>query len=179
MLAATVAVAAGGAFAGGAIGSTPMVMKGIGSAMPSAELGPSDYIAGSAEEVRQPDHYPLVTPEGTVPVAELALRGRLRDTRHAWSYGEPEYVPADSAFPEQYSEADLARLSEWEPQPGREAERVAVHRGSDRGTAQAPRAADKRDRDGEAAVVFRSEPVVQPIAAAEGTTAEHATPGPA
>ncbi|GMM92626.1 hypothetical protein [Qipengyuania sp. MTN3-11] len=131
-------VAIGGATAGMSIGASPMVAKGIGG---SESFGREDGAISSAfyePRPRQPDHYPLVTPQGTVPIAELALRGRLRNNRSGADWSEPEYIPAEDDFPDQYSLAELDDLARWEPEPGYASGRpndaappVRVHRGAE------------------------------------------------
>ena len=95
---ASLACALGGALAGNALGSTPMLDRpAIGSFYQSHE----DGAAGRAVEgERPPDHYPLVTRSGTVPVAELGMRGlysqaRYRATIYAADYEPVEFAAAD------------------------------------------------------------------------------------
>ena len=97
---AGLACALGGAIAGNALGSTPVLDRSTvadfyqvhETAEPTARQG---------EPPR--DHYPLVTPSGTVPVGELAMRGLYSQRRYrAFAYAA-DYAP---------SEMDV---EEWQP----------------------------------------------------------------
>ncbi|MBD3731002.1 MAG: hypothetical protein IE933_15025 [Sphingomonadales bacterium] len=48
--------------------------------LPSHTASAAQYALASTDT---PDHYPLVTPQGTIPVADLAIHGRLRDEYRA------------------------------------------------------------------------------------------------
>ena len=95
---ASLACALGGAVAGNALGSTPILDRPtIGSFYQSHE----DSVSGrEAEGERPPDHYPLTTRSGTVPVAELGMRGiysqaRYRAVTYAADYHPVEFTVAD------------------------------------------------------------------------------------
>ena len=76
---AGLACALGGAVAGTALGSTPVVDRPIigtfTQAHDSASLSRGDGAAAL------PDHYPLITRHGTIPVEQLAERGLYSQTR--------------------------------------------------------------------------------------------------
>jgi hypothetical protein len=121
ILTAVGAVAIGGAVAGATIGNSPVLSKGIGTSLPEQRINYAADAGLGETGVHTPDHYPLVTPDGTIPVAQLSLRGRLRDTRGSWNAREPDYIPLDAdhpgEYPDQYSEAELAALASWDPAP--------------------------------------------------------------
>lgn len=76
---AALACALGGAAAGSALGSIPVADRSIVGEYYQSHA-PVD-----ADDVTQghlPDHYPLVTRQGTVPVAELATRGLYSQARY-------------------------------------------------------------------------------------------------
>lgn len=75
---AALACALRGAVAGTAIGSTPILDRSVLAAYYQS------HDAGAVEARRRalPDHYPLVTPQGTVPVAALAERGLFSQARY-------------------------------------------------------------------------------------------------
>ena len=120
-------VAVAGAVSGAAIGDAPILKRETQDSLPDAQpVSALDQAAHSTK--RPPDQYALETPEGTVEVAELSLRGRLRNTAHAhwWrESGEASGPAADYAI--EYGEEDLVRLareealiaftSQPEPQP--------------------------------------------------------------
>lgn len=77
---ATLSCALGGAIAGTALGSTPVIDRAsTGAVLPSYENSRS--AAAAFADTKAPDHYPLVTPRGTVPVAELSQRGLYSQAR--------------------------------------------------------------------------------------------------
>lgn len=86
-------VVLGGMLTGEAIGDTPILQKrGHKFAIPQT---PAPEVSRTASR-NTPDHYPLVTPEGTIPVAELAFHGRLRDQRLEWfDQGDTQRLDAD------------------------------------------------------------------------------------
>ncbi len=133
--AAAIAVVVAGAVSGSAIGTAPMLDRSdssIPAASPRTEIGAFAFDRDQAP----PDHYPLVTPTGTIPVAQLALHGRLRNARHGW-WEEPAHVPLEAHYPDQLEEAEIEHLAEWTPprDPRRSSEQpmaratVAIHRG--------------------------------------------------
>ena len=79
LVAAALACALGGAAAGSALGSTPVTDRSIVGdyyqthASADTDVAPQGYL---------PNHYPLVTRQGTVPVAELATRGLYSQARY-------------------------------------------------------------------------------------------------
>lgn len=105
---ASLACALGGAVAGNALGSTPILDRPtIGSFYQSHE----DSVSGrEAEDERPPDHYPLKTRAGIVPVAELGMRGLYSQARYrAVAYYQPvEYTAADYGLAEPIERHDVA-----------------------------------------------------------------------
>lgn len=112
IIGAAALVTLGGAVSGAYIGTSPVLEREARDSLPEAPIiMASNPSAGSSE--RPPDHYPLVTPERTVPVAELALRGRLRDSAHAhWMRGDDGEGTQLAAYNDiEYSDDDLYRLA--------------------------------------------------------------------
>ena len=112
LLAAVAVVAIGGAVSGAAIGDSPVLPRSSQETLPQAQVAFVPSSPRSSSE-RPPNHYPLKTQEGTVPVAELALHGRYRDTAHARSMmraREAELRPAEYAG-NYYDEAEVERLA--------------------------------------------------------------------
>ena len=103
-------VVLGGMMTGAAIGETPMLQKrGHEFAIPQT---PAPSLASNARAASRntPDHYPLVTSEGTIPVAELAFHGRLRDQRMDWfDQGDPARLGAD--YDNFFDEAEVETLA--------------------------------------------------------------------
>ena len=84
ILGAVAVVAMAGAVAGATIGESPVLSKAHSDTMPTAPIVSSANRAMQSNQ-RLPDHYPLKTANGTVEVADLALRGRLRNrSNDAW-----------------------------------------------------------------------------------------------
>lgn len=109
------AVAAAGALSGKAIGSVSMLRPSDERpAVSTPERPPLAYDRSGQE--RLPDHYPLVTPTGTVPVVALALHGRLRQTGERWS-DVPDRVPLEAEAEWELSEAEIDHLAQWQPAP--------------------------------------------------------------
>ena len=76
---AGLACALGGAVAGNALGSTPPLDRStIAMMYQSHETALPDQV----ERAPLPDHYPLVTRSGIIPVAELATRGLYSQARY-------------------------------------------------------------------------------------------------
>ena len=100
-------VVLGGMMTGAGIGETPMLQKrGHEFAIPQT---PAPQMPRTAKQ-NAPNHYPLVTPEGTIPVAELAFHGRLRDQRMDWfDQGDPARLDAD--YENFFDEADVETLA--------------------------------------------------------------------
>lgn len=114
-VAAALVAAAVGAVSGQAIGDTPILRDRSEHFGPSANKhdAPAER---SAETDRPPDHYPLVTPNGTIPVAELALHGRMRDRNDGW-YAVEETVLFEASYDDDLSEAEIGRLARHTPLP--------------------------------------------------------------
>ena len=131
--AAALVVSVAGAVGGAAIGTTPVIERGEGATPPDPyEPGPGEIARDRGEPL--PDHYPLVTPTGTVPVAELALHGRLRSLRQG-RWDAAAAVPLDAPYPDQLDEAAIDRLAEGPSGPHPDWRR----HGADRGPQSAPR----------------------------------------
>ena len=112
-----VAVAAAGALSGKAIGSVSMLRPSDDRPAVSTPERPPLAPDRSGQEPL-PDHYPLVTPTGTVPVVALALHGRLRQTGERWS-DVPDRVPLEAEAEAEWelSEAEIDHLAQWQPAP--------------------------------------------------------------
>lgn len=109
---ASLASALGGALAGNAVGSTPMLDRPtIGNFYQSHE----DSAVG-VEAVSQPlpDHYPLVTPEGVIPVAALSTRGLYSQARYRPYAYAGDYLPPEPGIGD-YSADHFAEQSALEP----------------------------------------------------------------
>ena len=61
-----------------------------------------------------PNHYPLVTPSGTIPVAELARYGRLRNSRNEWR-GPFDESGVDTKQEWELDNNEIDRLADWHP----------------------------------------------------------------
>ena len=108
---AGLACALGGAVAGTALGSTPILDRPVFGSFYQSH----DDTASAAQAERQlPDHYPLVTREGTVPVAQLAERGLYSQSRYRAFY-YADYVPPE-VEPVEYRPGQ-----EWRDETTREA----------------------------------------------------------
>ena len=103
-------VVLGGMLTGEAIGETPMLQKrGHEFAIPQTPA-PSLTSNARAASRNTPDHYPLVTPEGTIPVAELAFHGRLREQRmDRFDHGDTTRLDAD--YDNFFDEAEVDALA--------------------------------------------------------------------
>lgn len=111
----------GAAVAGNALGSTPILDRPtFGSYYQSHD------IAEGIEAAREPlpDHYPLVTRAGTIPVGELSMRGLYSQRRYRALAYYTDYVPAEATSDEYRSDWDqrYAALDEsqqiGDPSPG-------------------------------------------------------------
>ncbi len=109
---AGLACALGGAVAGNAVGSSqPLERSTMAMMYQTHETTRADPGIGR----RPPDHYPLVTRQGTVPVAELSTRGLYSQRRYqavlqAADYSGPGLAPWDepsgkAAMPAETSDA--------------------------------------------------------------------------
>ncbi|MXP29766.1 hypothetical protein GRI58_13205 [Porphyrobacter algicida] len=77
------ACALGGAIAGTSLGSTPVLARADTDTMqPSGSPAIDQSVAVSQSTQLSPDHYPLVTPRGTVAVVDLSERGLYSQTRY-------------------------------------------------------------------------------------------------
>lgn len=88
-----------GAYAGGSMSAEPVLNRGGEDVIPSSSL-----MAASNNAMRRsqstPEHYPLKTQDGTIPVADLALNGRLRNRREAAEQAPERYEPPEIELPE-------------------------------------------------------------------------------
>ena len=100
---AGLACALGGAAAGTALGSTPILDRPALGVYYQSHDG-AQIASGDARVL--PDHYPLVTRAGTVPVEELSDRGLFSQARYRAIYGVGGYAPAQ--FAEAEYEPDAA-----------------------------------------------------------------------
>lgn len=84
------ACALGGAIAGSSLGSTPVLARADTDTFAPADVAASyQPIAVSEPNQPTPDHYPLVTPRGTVAIADLSNRGLYSQARYR---ANDEYV---------------------------------------------------------------------------------------
>lgn len=144
-----VGFATAGAIGGTQIGSSSILKRGEDT-LPQAS--PPEVARNTAREPgkRLPDHYPLVTPEGTIPVAALAAHGRFRGETTYWDEA-PDYVAIPDTGSWQYSDAEIERLETWQPQrerPMRIETGVTVIRGND---------LDQEPREPEQAAIERAD----------------------
>lgn len=117
---AGLACALGGAIAGTMLGSSPLIAAGT-SAVYYQDHSSDDELK-DPEERLLPDHYPLVTRQGTVPVTQLSDRGLFSQARY-----RAIFTPTDPTGG--YARADLP---EHEPRFER------ADRSADLGEAPAP-----------------------------------------
>lgn len=116
---AGLACALGGAVAGSALGSTPMLDRStIAMMYQEHETAP---VAESARDAL-PDHYPLVTKAGTVPVGELGMRGLYSQARYRAYLYAADYTPEEIAVDDGQEEwrmtsADPTAIDEPTTQP--------------------------------------------------------------
>ena len=95
-----------GAMGGATIGASPiMVERAEAVETPDARFV---IATASTPEKPLPDHYPLVTPDGTIPVEELALHGRFRDE---YSGAETNTVSLEADYDDFYDAGELDRLA--------------------------------------------------------------------
>lgn len=112
LLVAAAVVAVGGAVGGSAIGDSPIIARSSQDSLPEAQVATAPQSPRKAAE-RPPNQYPLQTDEGTIPVAELALHGRYRDTAHARSMlrANRQKQATLASVDQYYSDADVERLA--------------------------------------------------------------------
>lgn len=146
---AALASALGGAIAGNALGSVQPIDRSVLTEMYQSHPSTTGYASG---DDRPPDHYPLVTRAGTVPVAELATRGLYRQARYqprvyAANYGG--YEPAVETY--QYDEGwsghteMTAPTSSASPEPPKSAADGALRLAAEPATLSVPGAAKTID----------------------------------
>ena len=127
----------GGAIAGTALGSTPVIDRTSIAAFYSQEQDTSSPMAPDSPEKQLPDHYPLITARGTVPVEQLSERGLYSQTRYQSHYSYAEYEPYDEAVPADYHIDDYA--------PPRQEPRYVARDLSQNVGAEAPRLARRAE----------------------------------
>ncbi len=102
---AGLACALGGAIAGNALGSTPVLDR------PTLESFYQSHADAPVERATAtpplPDHYPLVTRDGTVPVGELGMRGLYSQARFRGYAYAADPAGAGDAFPDLYPAQEL------------------------------------------------------------------------
>lgn len=91
---AGLACALGGAIAGNAVGSTPIIDRSVFQTYYQSHQA---TIGSEAEQRALPDHYPLETRSGVVPVAELSDRGLFSQRRYRSFDIAADYSMADAA----------------------------------------------------------------------------------
>ena len=91
---AGVACALGGAVAGHALGSAPVIHR---PAIERLYQSHDDGAVSDRASYALPDHYALVTRNGTVPAAELADRGLYSQERYRDLYATADYEAASHA----------------------------------------------------------------------------------
>lgn len=111
---------AAGAIGGTQIGSSSILKRGEDT-LPQARHPEIASQSARGQSKRLPDHYPLVTPEGTIPVEALAAHGRFRGETASWDEA-PDHVAIADTGDWQYSDAEIDRLETWQPQPSRRME---------------------------------------------------------
>lgn len=105
---AGLACALGGAVAGTALGSTPILDRpALGTYYQSHEMAPA---SSTVERRVLPDHYPLETRDGTIPVAALADRGLYSQRRYRALYASYENPQAQFAEASYHVQADEPRF---------------------------------------------------------------------
>ena len=110
---AVFAVVCAGALGGSSIGSTTSLTKPT-KVLPdmSGNSAIGDYQPSDSRKL--PNHYPLVTPSGTIPVAELARHGRLRNSRNEWR-GPFDESGVDTKQEWELDNNEIDRLADWHP----------------------------------------------------------------
>ena len=110
---AVFAVVCAGALGGSSIGSTTSLTKPT-KVLPdmSGNSAIGDYQPSDSRKL--PNHYPLVTPSGTIPVAELARHGRLRNSRNEWR-GPFDESGIDTKQEWELDNNEIDRLADWHP----------------------------------------------------------------
>ena len=110
---AVFAVVCAGALGGSSIGSTTSLTKPT-KVLPdmSGNSAIGDYQPSDSRKL--PNHYPLVTPSGTIPVAELARHGRLRNSRNEWR-GPFDESGVGTKQEWELDNNEIDRLADWHP----------------------------------------------------------------
>ena len=110
---AVFAVVCAGALGGSSIGSTTSLKKPT-KVLPdmSGNSAIGDYQPSDSRKL--PNHYPLVTPSGTIPVAELARHGRLRNSRNEWR-GPFDESGVGTKQEWELDNNEIDRLADWHP----------------------------------------------------------------
>lgn len=108
---AGLACALGGAVAGSALGSSPILDRGLIGTFYQSDETPAFH---DDQAKRPPDHYPLVTARGIVPVEELSERGLFSQARYRPVHADIGYDAAAFAEAEYVPEPDEPRFGERE-----------------------------------------------------------------
>lgn len=118
---AGLACALGGAFAGNAVGSTPPLDRSTIAMIYQSQVsavqdpGPRELL---------PNHYPLVTMQGTVPVTELATRGLYSQRRYQALFQAADYIPVETEADNGPAEAYAGYQTPGESPPAGDAEPI-------------------------------------------------------
>ena len=121
-----------GALAGAAIGGSPVLARSHADTLPTSTIVTTAN-ASLHTTKNLPDHYPLQTPAGTVEVADLALRGRLRnqspdvwwdrqDERRAEANADYDFYLTASAQEIEHERRLLAYYERTSPAPAKQPE---------------------------------------------------------
>ena len=162
ILGAVAVVGVAGALSGATIGDSPVLKKAHSDTMPEAPIVRAGDNARLAAQ-NPPDHYPLKTAKGTVPVEELALRGRMRDRGgDLWWEGRDSDTRQLDAGYDFYETASPERIEH-------ERRLLAFHAG------RAPATSAQAEQPAKPARLSRAE---APLALADPVELEIASPAP-
>lgn len=100
---AGLACALGGAIAGNALGSTPILDRPTFGSFYQTHQGAEWH---EVDEESPPDHYPLVTRDGVVPVGELSMRGLYSQRRYRALAYYTDFMPTEASIEEYPSDWD-------------------------------------------------------------------------
>jgi hypothetical protein len=82
-----------GAVGGATTNTTPIQNAGIGMDMIPDRPIAFDPSHSGLPDIAPPDHYPIVTPQGRIEVAELSTRGLYAQQRFGWRSANYDAVP--------------------------------------------------------------------------------------
>ncbi|MXO97256.1 hypothetical protein GRI34_12595 [Erythrobacter aquimaris] len=139
LLVAAALVAVGGAVGGSAIGDSPIIARSSQDSLPEAQIAFAPQTPRQASE-RPPNQYPLQTADGTIPVAELALHGRYRDTAHARSMlrAKDQEQATPASVEQYYSDEEIERLAYSDLNAGQSRQMAAEYSRLERPSEQTP-----------------------------------------